>query len=571
MLAEIFLPEKIGSHRILAQRIIGLSVHEDSVRLALVHAKHNKTIVQNLLTEQIEPGPEETYFERAATALKKIIAEVKSYDQIRICIPASIVVLKELVLQFTDSAKIRMVLEYEIETMLPFSINEAIVDFVITKTQKDPAQAQVLVAAVRNLDLQAYLNIFTSAGIDPTHITIDLFALYGLYQQIPEYNNELHATALVELGSHATRVAFIQNGQLRLSRSIQRGVATILTLISNETKIPVNEIKQKLATSGIGGITDESLSRAIQKHFVLLLNDIQFTLNSFSLKLNFYDGVNKVLFTGYIQAIKNLMRFCSDTMQIPCEVFDCKKLFENKLIKNSLPEEISDWGHFAIALGVALPSPEQSDFDLRRKQFAFQQHGLVTKQLATASILVLCLFAAIGIKGYFDLHSLSKEAKNLEIQEINSIRREGIFEKDRFPKKPTLQIVLREAEKIVKEKQEIWAPFAQQRLHPLELWSELTRIINKRQFDVTIKEIVFTTEEKGWDREKDGSAKRDSGIPKLEVEGLFKSKTGSHFADFMIFQNRFQESATLQFITLTEDPATDGGVDFNIKMKLKEV
>lgn len=572
MIKEIFLPEKIGSYRILTQRYIGLSVHHDLVRLAVVNAKHNKTVIEQVLAEKIEDGSADTFTDRAAQAIKKAIFRIKKYDQIRVCLPASLVIFKDLVLQFTDEAKIRMVLEYEIEAMLPFATKEAVVDFIITKVQKDPQQAHILVAAVRMQDLQNQLSMYAQAEIEPTSITIDLFALYGLYQQIPEYKNLPHAVALVEFGAYTTRIAFIQNGQLRLARYIQRGIVTILNLISQEAKISYDDLFKKIMASGLHNLNNDELTRIVQQHFVLLLNDIQFTLNSFSLKLNFYDGVSKILFTGFTQ-IPDFMKFCSDTMQIPCEIFDCSKLFENKRIKNKIERPIENLVDFAVALGTAIPSIEQSNFDLRRKQFAYRRHGLMVKQLATACGITLIMLIILGVKGYIDLHRLAQQAQQLEQREINRLKSENIFPKEQFPKKATLPIVVREAEKIVREKMEIWAPFSQQRMRVLTLWLELTRMVNKKAFDVTIKEVIFTTEEKGWEREKDGGIKKDLGVQKVEIEGLFKSKTGDHFVDFMGLENRFKESTMLKLIgPLTETtPAPDGGVNFVIKMKLKDV
>lgn len=103
-----------------------------------------------------------------------------------------------------------MILDFEIESMLPFSIHEAVVDFIITSVDKKSGTSQILVAAVRSQDLQDQLDMYLKAGIDPTSITIDLFAYYSLYQQIPEYKSLPHATALVELGAHATRIVFLQ-------------------------------------------------------------------------------------------------------------------------------------------------------------------------------------------------------------------------------------------------------------------------------------------------------------------------------------------------------------------------
>lgn len=573
MIKEVFLPEKIGARRIIPQHILGIAIHENCVRFALVYAKQHKSFVERLLVEPIEPGTDETLVDRTAQAIKRGISSIKSYDQIRACISASNVVFKEVQLQFDDPEKIRMVLDYEIEAMLPFSIQEAVVDFIITKPQKDQEGSQVLVAAVRSQELENFLNIYKQAGIEPTSVTIDLFAVFGLYQQIAEYRTIPHACALVEIDDHATRIAFVQDGQLRLNRSVQRGFQTVIKLISEETKIPVQDVVKKLETTGLSSTGDDVVMRAMQKHFVLLLNEIQFTLNSFSLKLNFYDGVSKILFTGDVGSIANFMTFCSDTMQIPCEVLDCKKLLDGALVKNKAKDVAGHWSDYSVALGVALPSNEQCDFDLRRKQFVYPRSSLIIKQLATVGILVFLILLTLGVKGYFDISRLSSEASQFELQEIGRFKTENIFTKEQLAKKRPFPAVVRDAEKVVNEKREIWAPFSQQRMRPLELWVELTRLINKKQLDVTIREVTFTTDEKNWEKEKDGTTKKDAGVPKVEAEGLFKSKTGDHFIDFMrLFESRFKESATLKVIEpIDATPAPDGGVNFTVRMRLKDI
>jgi type IV pilus assembly protein PilM len=572
MIKEIFLPEMIGSHRILAQRIVGLACHATHVTLAQVYAKQNKNIIEVLKTEPITKGSEEDFNERSSQAVKQIMTGIKSYDLIRACIPASIVVFKEIQLQFSDPEKIRMVLDYEIETMLPFSINEAIVDFIITKKQSDQKSTQVLVAAVRNQDLQNHLAIYEKAGIEPSVITIDLFALYSLYQQIPEYRTLPNASALVEFDEQTTRITLVQEGQLRLTRYIPRGIATVLKLISDESLLPINDVLKKITEHGLNGSGDEAFTRIMQKHFVLLLNEIQFTLNSFSLKLGFYDGVGKILFTGQGSSIPNMMKFCSDTMQIPCEFFDCRKLFGSNRFKEKIKDKINDWDIYATALGVAMPSPDQYNFDLRRKQFAFHYKNIIGRKIITAGILASAIFAAIGINGYLDIAKLTSRAHTFETKEIDRIRAENILAPAQLAQKTTLASVVKETERVVQQKYETWAPIIQPPMQPLELWLEITRIISKKQFDVTIKEVTFSTQEKQWGRTEAEVDKIDVGIPKVEIEGLFRSKNGDHFTAFAPFENRFKESNILRLVeAIEENPSPDGGVDFAAKMILKEV
>jgi type IV pilus assembly protein PilM len=559
MIKRLFLPEKIGNRRILSQRILGITAHDDRVSMAIIHAKHHKTIIETLVQEQIADGSIETYPERTTAALKKIITHAKSFDYIRISVPSSIVVFKELQLQFTDPEKIRMVLDFEIESMLPFSTNDAIVDFIITKVDKiDKTQqtAHILVAAVRSNDLQEYLTMYTQAGIDPMNITIDLFALYGLYQQIPAYYALPKATALVELGMQSTRIVFIQDGQLRLTRLLPRGIDSVVSAISTEANVSATDIEHRLATLGVHGGGDEALARIIQKHMVLLLHDIQFTLNSFSLKLNFYDELSTILFTGVVHRIKDLLTFSGDTLQIPCEEFDCHKILESKLIKNKVKDPNIRWNDYLLALGTALPAPQQGDFDLRRKQFAFHRQELLVKQIIVAIALITIVIGTIGIKGYMDIGTLNQRAEMLEATEVNRFRNEKVFPKNKFPTKPTLKNVIRDAEKIVREKRELFAPLAKLRMRPLDVLLELTSLVNRKQFDITVKDVTISTQQ--------------TGEAKIELEGLFKSKTGDHFSEYPQIINRFKESHLLKFVDQNETVAPEGGVSFTVKFKLKE-
>ena len=47
-------------------------------------------------------------------------------------------------------------------------------------------------ARKRKQDLKNILDIYNSAGIDPNSVTIDLFAIYSIYQQIEYYKKKLY-------------------------------------------------------------------------------------------------------------------------------------------------------------------------------------------------------------------------------------------------------------------------------------------------------------------------------------------------------------------------------------------
>lgn len=560
MMLEIFFPEKIGQKRILSKRILGIALQEDVVTITQVFAKPSKTLVEGFYKQIIEPGTDETADTRTIDAIKKAIAQVKKFDQIRVAVPASMVLFKEIELPFIDQEKIRMVLDYEIESMLPFDLNEAVIDFIITKSNPTKNSSQLLVAAIRNQDLQNILALYHQAGFEPEEVTVDLFSLYGLYEQIPEYTKLPHATALVDLGGYSTRIAFLNNGELRLTRSMQRGMMTVFKAIGDELSMPIEQVALKLSNTGLLVHGDDGFVRSAQKHMINFLNDIQFTLNAFSLKLSFYDGVSKILFFGQTDLIRDLMAFSSDTLQIPCETFNGKKIFENTSIKNKLKEQPDHWSLYSLSLGTAIPSEKQGLFNLRRKTFALVYKRLVIHQLVTAVACILVVLLTVGGNGYFDVRRLEQEAERRETREIERLKNSGIFSRNSFPKRPTLQNLVRDSQRTVDEKQALWEPFIQQRTRPLEVLLELTRIINKKQFDTKIESVDFTID-------------RTKRMPIIETSGYFKSKTGSdHFINFKDFENRFKDSPLLKLVDDIDarQAFEEKGVKFMAKLTLHE-
>ncbi|MFA5075024.1 MAG: type II secretion system protein GspL [Candidatus Babeliales bacterium] len=556
MIKEIFLPEKIGSKRLYAQRILGFAIQENIITCAKVFAQTSTSTVEDLILKEIDTTQPDNIAHLTIESLKEIIAQVKKYDQIRIAIPSSLVIFKELEVPFKDPEKIKLILDYEIESMLPFSIDQAVTDFIITKQDQKENKSQILVAAVRKDDLKATLDLYASAGVNPNNVTIDLFAIYGLYQQIPEYKNFKDTCALIDLGPYSTRVSILLDSQLKLTRIIPRGILSIVNLASEELTIFPKEIEARILNSGFQEFPEEKIDKSLKNHLMNLLNDIQFTLNSFSLKLSFYQGVNKILFTGEYSKIKNIYKVCNSILQISCEVFDFEKLFSIKLFENNLKNIPTDKNMYLVALGTALPSIEQDQFNLRKKEFKFEEYSLIKKQIITIAILIIILFSTIFFIGYSQINKLSENFKKIELEQTNKLK--NIFTSEQLPKNITLNNLMKKSKDLIKEKELTWAPFDEKKLPVLEILQELTNIMDKRRFDVTVEKVDI---------------RKENNIPKIIVDGIFRSKTGESHATFFIeLEKRFKES---KYLTSLEDilpiPIEDKGIKFTAKLKEKEI
>ncbi len=551
MIREIFLPERIGTRRIIAQRIVGITLHDDAVYAVQINARRSDTVIESISTESFEPGNHESIVQ----ALIRLKAKLGKHDRIVTTLPASVVVIKELEVPFIDHDKIRMVLDYEIESMLPFSIEEAIVDFIVTESSPGQASSFILAAAVRMQDLQNTLELYARAGIDPTTVTVDLFAFYSLYKQIAEYQAIKNGSALVDLGLYTTRISFLQNGKMRMTRQIPRGLMTMVNAITKESTDSPEEILNKIRSMGISNTHENNEEVAIQKQVVNFFNDIQFTLNSFSLKANYYEGITKILFTGKAVDINGFMKFSSNLLQIPCEIFDVKKFLTNKYIKNSIVKEPPHWSHYAAALGAAIPAPMFVDFNLRRKSFTPVHHQVMVRQIITAGILIVGIITMMGIIGFMQMSSLNQQVVMLEQQQIK--RLSILFPEKERPKQPKLQALINNAKKVVKDKGELFRPIIQDKTHPLELLLELTElIIDKKKSNMAIVGVLIQEE--------------PHGKMTIKVDGYFKSD-GDKWHDWAEVKKRFKEAQFLELVEdISESVDAEKGIKFTAIFKLKE-
>ena len=126
--------------------------------------------------------------------------------------------------------------------------------------------------------------------------------------------------------------------------------------------------------------------------------------------------------------------------------------------------------------------------------------------------------------------------------------------------------MVNKVKKILKDKEELWAPFEKQRLRPLEIMLELTNIMDKELFNIEIENLSITERSSYHD---------DVGSSNIliDINGFFMSKrgTGYHFREFRELEQRFEQSTLLMLAEpISPISVPEKGIEFNIRLKKKE-
>lgn len=497
MIKTLFLPEKVKGYYLFPKRILGLDIGKAYIHATLIKEtgvanlkfiQGYQTIIEQVLEEKIEQGPLATYPEKASKALKALLSRVGPYDEIRVSLSSTMVVFREMTLPFLSYERIQKVLPFELEKLLPFPLHSASIDFIITKSYPAEQKSDILVAALQQQNLDIYTSLFQQAGIDPRVVTIDLFALYGLYAATPDYTSLTKGVALVDFGMYSTKIAYIEKGTLRGVRTINQGIMHLAKKISDQTGVTPTEGLEEIIRFGINKADDAKTSQALERALSSFWDDVRFTLYAFTLHNEPKQVMDKVLLVGRGADIQDIAAFATKKLDVACERFSLTHLIDGARVvtKNRLTVPSTA----ILSLATALPSTPTEECNLLEGLNHERADATTNAQLLTGILLAAMLFILLIGISFFRVHSLSSELSASKKQAFNALR--DAFENADLSEKD-LQGSVENAQQEVDAKEKIWFAFSGQEQTPfLEYLRELTSLIDPIATGLVIESLSLT-------------------------------------------------------------------------------
>jgi len=483
MIKNVFLPEKIGSYYFFPQRIVGLDIGKTQVTATQVYCKGKQRTIEKVVTEVLPATG--TYQERASAALQALVGRLDSYDALYSSFPASMTFFKELTVPFTTREQISLMYEYEVAPLLPFSLDNAVTDFIITASDPATNSAQILVAAVQKQHLAELLAMFDGAGITPDRVIVDVFALYSLYKELPSAHVEQENMVLVNLGVSSSRIAFMVNGQLKFVRALPQGIAALAKALAQELDLSPADAHEQLMRFGFEQ-TDAHRIAALSKILSNYADQLSFTLESFAQKTE-SRRTNKIIVTGGGAQIRGIAFALERHLHIPVALFPVQEIASLSHVHIKDPEMVTEQA--VMSISIALPTPTIEGTTLRTKEFSVSDESLFLKQIGTSvALIALTLGLLIGnniwqqrklnqalTKAQKELVTTLTEAPNLGVTASNAAE------------------ALEEAKSKVDEQERIWFAFTSRtRSSFLMYLQKLSTAIDKDSLRLSLKKLSMT-------------------------------------------------------------------------------
>lgn len=464
MILSLFLPHRIGSYYLLARRIVGIEITKYTIHATIIHLKGRSRVIEAIFTERITQGAERSSDEQIVQALRALKVKIGKYDEIYCSVPSSNALFKELTLPFIGPKKIKIVIPFEVESQLPFNLEDGVVDGIITGTNPDEQKTDVLVAAMKREVIARYAGYFQDAEFPLDKLSVAIVELYSLYETLPNYQ-PASTIALVELGTFETTIGLIVKGRLKYVRTLQKGLRT-------------KEAHQ-----------ENTLDKAVLDQLASVLDEIKLTTDAALQKIAAGASLEKTVLTGAITDIADqtaVKELTDRILSTPIDLLDPKELIASQICTSKVSTVP---GLYMPSIALACAAEKTEAFNLLQEKAQEKENTQITYQLLTIGALTLALFMAFAGYSFFRVRAMKKNYKASEQEAITELQKQF---KLPATKAQRLDIANKAAQAELHKQETAWKRIsAENRYAYVTYLAELTKCINMKESQLQLESIIF--------------------------------------------------------------------------------
>ena len=415
------LQKKLGDE----QPIIGIDVGTSSVKVVQMDKINEEmTLIKSALVDiGGVPGKEEEVL--ASWKMALVGFETKGAKIIAI-VSCPQTCTRKIVTPNMPKKELAQAIQWEAKNAIPFSIDEALMEFDILgeTVEKGVKKLVVAVAATPKETVARLLSLFSKAGIEISAlipISVSLQNLVAVSSDKQRSN-----IAIVEFGAAITELKIFQQGRLAFSRKlpiagndITRAMTS--TLMSSEGKVELTlqeaEAIKKDVGIPIGGDTEPVDGKILPSQIISLVRPcIEQLASEIERSFDFFreeshgEKVNKIVLFGGGADLKGLTKSLYDELGIGVVIGNS---FED--IKVADQKGTQETVRFDLAIGAALNRSDKINLlpiEVKEKTRRFVEH--VTLQAVAVGIAMTMLLSYIGLNIQWGAQNKKLDALHLE-------------------------------------------------------------------------------------------------------------------------------------------------------------
>jgi type IV pilus assembly protein PilM len=330
----------------LNDRVAAIEISSSSVRAVVLEVDRAQPVLLRSSEIAIDPpGSREKEGCPLYRACQKALGQLR--DEVVVStVDATDLLVRRLRLEVTKDREIEQALAFQVEPLLPFPLEEAVLAHAVVS--RDREGADVVVLTVPKERLRAHIEQLAAGGVEPERTSCIPAALAALlFRLLPS----AEAQGVLHLGDEATTCALVRQGQVLGCRAVACGLKQLLDAGDGLCELDFSRLEP--ADGFKVYQRAEALRSEVARAFYALTSEKKGG-----------PTVTQIFITGASDSLHNLDLFFSRALDLPLTRLPDRSPFCSPL---------GDVTRFAVPLGLALQAlPLRTPrIDFRKAEFAY--------------------------------------------------------------------------------------------------------------------------------------------------------------------------------------------------------
>ncbi len=291
-------------------------------------------------------------------AIRHLIREngVRSMQAIS-AVPGRAVIMKKIQMPMQEESELEANIEFEANNVIPESLENVNLDYQVLNYVDGGSRMEVLLVAVKKEIVNSYTDAIEEAGLKPTLMDVDYFAMENMYEANYTAEENGGIVGLIHIGSRYTTITLLHNGLSSFTGDLPIGGEEFTDCIKRELNVPVEAAETLKVTGLLDGKKNVDIGAMLKRHTENMAEEIRRTVTLYgSIPSEEGGGLKTIYVSGGSSKVPGLREILEEHMGVPVRTaepfrgFTVDRGIDRNFLMDTAPV-------FAVGAGLSIRRP----------------------------------------------------------------------------------------------------------------------------------------------------------------------------------------------------------------------
>ncbi|HKY07228.1 MAG TPA: type IV pilus assembly protein PilM [Candidatus Binatia bacterium] len=277
--------------------------------------------------------------------------------QVISAVPGRAVIMKKVQMPKQEPQELEANIEFEAQNIIPDSLQNVNLDYQVIHEADGGNKMDVLLVAVKKEIINSYTEVIEQAGLIPSVMDVDYFALENMYEANYGADATTGVIALVHIGAQYTSITLLQDGISIFTGDLSLGGAYFTESLARQLNLEIDAAEAFKTTGVLEGKRESDFEEKLRSTSEELADEVRRTVAIYgAVPSEDGDGLKTIFLSGGGAKLAGLRALLEERMSVPTRLSEPFRAFNvhRGIARDYLLDAAP---YFAVGAGLSIRRP----------------------------------------------------------------------------------------------------------------------------------------------------------------------------------------------------------------------